>query len=97
MNVSGVQQLTLVATNGVANSIDYDHADWAGAELLASAVQAPIAPGGLTATVMAPTQVNLAWANNAFNATSTIIQRSTDGVNFTQIGTGSAAGRHDFR
>jgi len=35
IDVAGVQTLTLVATNGVANSIDYDHADWAGARLLA--------------------------------------------------------------
>jgi hypothetical protein len=35
VSVAGVQNLTLVATNGIANNIDYDHADWAGAELLA--------------------------------------------------------------
>jgi hypothetical protein len=35
INVTGVQTLTLVATNGIANDIDYDHADWADAELLA--------------------------------------------------------------
>jgi hypothetical protein len=33
VSVAGVQQLTLVATNGAAG-IDYDHADWAGARLL---------------------------------------------------------------
>jgi hypothetical protein len=33
VNVTGVQTLTLVATNGVPNDIDYDHADWAGARL----------------------------------------------------------------
>jgi hypothetical protein len=35
LSVVGVQNLTLVANNGVAGSIDYDHADWAGARLLA--------------------------------------------------------------
>jgi alpha-galactosidase len=34
INVTGVQNLELIATNGIANNIDYDHADWAGAELL---------------------------------------------------------------
>ena len=34
VNVTGVQTLTLVATNGVSDSIDYDHADWAGARLI---------------------------------------------------------------
>ena len=33
VSVAGVQVLALVATNGVSGSIDYDHADWAGAEL----------------------------------------------------------------
>ena len=31
MSVAGVQQLTLIANNGVAGSIDFDHSDWAGA------------------------------------------------------------------
>jgi hypothetical protein len=34
ISIVGVQTLTLVATNGVANSIDYDHADWAGARVV---------------------------------------------------------------
>jgi hypothetical protein len=33
ISVSGVQTLTLVAANGIANDIDFDHADWAGAQL----------------------------------------------------------------
>ena len=35
VSVVGVQQLTLAATNGVAGSINYDHADWAGRGRLA--------------------------------------------------------------
>ncbi|HEX3355651.1 MAG TPA: NPCBM/NEW2 domain-containing protein [Tepidisphaeraceae bacterium] len=31
LKIAGVKQLTLQATNGVDGSIDYDHADWAGA------------------------------------------------------------------
>jgi hypothetical protein len=37
VSVAGVKQLTLIANNGVAGTIDYDHADWAGAYLLNSA------------------------------------------------------------
>ena len=33
VDVTGVQQLTLVVANGVAG-VDYDHADWAGPQLL---------------------------------------------------------------
>src|SRR5207248_1879471 len=58
LNVVGVQQLTLIATNGVAGSIDYDHADWAGARLSSSATPpaAPAAPSALTATAVAGPQ-----------------------------------------
>jgi len=46
----------------------------------------PTGPSGLTATVASRTQVNLAWTNTATNALSLEIERSTDGVNYTQIG-----------
>ena len=34
VSVAGIQSLTLIATSGITGNIDYDHADWAGAELL---------------------------------------------------------------
>ena len=46
----------------------------------------PVAPSGLTATAVSGCEIDLAWINNATNATSVFIQRSTDGVNFSQIG-----------
>ncbi len=46
----------------------------------------PLAPSGLTATTVSGCEIDLAWTNNATNATSIVIQRSTDGVNFSQIG-----------
>ncbi|HET6251483.1 MAG TPA: NPCBM/NEW2 domain-containing protein [Tepidisphaeraceae bacterium] len=95
VNVTGVQTLTLNVTNGIAGNIDYDHADWAGAKLISSSAQAPVAPSGLTGLAISPTQVNLSWTNNAPNATGFVIDRSTDGVNFTQIGT-TAAGITSF-
>jgi nitrous oxidase accessory protein NosD len=89
VSVAGVQQLTLLATNGVAGSIDYDHSDWAGARLISTpaAPTLPNAPSGLTTTATA-TQVTLNWTDNAAgNESGFIIQRSTDGINFSQIGT----------
>ena len=89
VSVAGVKQLTLLATNGVAGSIDYDHADWAGAELISAPATPtlPAAPSALTATPTT-TQVKLTWTDNAAgNESGFVIQRSTDGVNFTQIGT----------
>jgi autotransporter-associated beta strand protein len=46
----------------------------------------PAAPSGLKATTISGCEIDLSWTNNATNATSVVIQRSNDGVNFTQIG-----------
>ncbi|MDB5325769.1 MAG: hypothetical protein JWM57_1338 [Phycisphaerales bacterium] len=96
VNVTGVQTMTLVATNGIAGSIDYDHADWAGARLLSSASQPPAAPTNLVAVASSTTQVNLNWTNTAPTATGFIVQRAvgTTGT-YTQVGT-TAAGVTTF-
>lgn len=46
----------------------------------------PTPPGGLTATAVSGCEIDLAWTNTSTNATSVILQRSMDAVNFTQIG-----------
>ncbi len=46
----------------------------------------PVAPSGLTATAISGCEIDLSWTNNATNATSIEILRSTDNVNFNQIG-----------
>jgi hypothetical protein len=51
---------------------------------------APNAPSGLTATAVSTSQINLTWADNASNEDGFKIERSTDGVNFTQIATVAA-------
>ncbi len=87
LNVAGVQQLTLIVTDaGDGNS--YDHADWAGARLMAMAgPAAPAAPTQLTASPLSATEINLAWIDNASNESGFLVERSTDNVTFTQIGT----------
>jgi hypothetical protein len=98
VSVAGVQQLTLVATNGIAGSIDYDHADWAGAQLLLGAPTAPAAPSSVVATPVSSSQINLTWTNNSANQTSIEIDRSLDGTNFTPLVTnlsGSATSYSD--
>jgi hypothetical protein len=45
----------------------------------------PAAPTALTAAAVSGTAINLAWTNNATNATAVVVQSSTDGINFTQI------------
>ena len=46
----------------------------------------PAAPSGLKATTISGCEIDLQWTNNATNATSVVILRSTDGVSFAQIG-----------
>jgi hypothetical protein len=87
VSVVGVQTLTLVANNGIAGTIDYDQADWAGARLLSSP-QVPSAPTSLIAVTSSASQINLSWtAPTGTPATGYLIQRSADGVNFTTIAT----------
>lgn len=50
----------------------------------------PAAPSALTGTAASATQINLSWTNNATNQTGCKIERSSDGVIFTQIGTTAA-------
>ena len=96
--VTGVKTLSLVATNGIPNNIDYDHADWAGA-VLWSVPQALPAPTGLTAVTSSQSQINLSWTTptgpGAAAVTGYLVQHSSDGVNFTPVATiGSAATTH---
>ncbi len=50
-----------------------------------TAVAAPSAPSGLTATATSSTQINLAWTDNANNETGFKVERSTDNTNWTEI------------
>lgn len=53
--------------------------------LLATGKKAPLAPSSLTATAVSANRIDLAWTNNATSYDGTKIERSTDGVNFTEI------------
>jgi len=53
-------------------------------------VNPPAAPTTLTATLTTGSQITLSWRDNATNETNFVIQRSTDGVNFSQIATAPA-------
>src|SRR6185369_15785013 len=57
---------------------------------IASSVILPVAPSGLSTTAVSTTQINLSWTDNAPNETGFKIERATDGVTFTQIGTTAA-------
>ena len=48
---------------------------------------APKAPTNLKASLQNGPSVNLTWTDNATNETGFVIERSTDGINFSQIAT----------
>ena len=50
----------------------------------------PAAPSSLTATAVSSTQLFLSWNNNSSIETGFTVERSTDGVSFTQVGTAGA-------
>ncbi len=47
----------------------------------------PAAPAGLTAVAVSRSQINLSWIDNSTDETGFKIERSQDGITFTQIGT----------
>ncbi|MGC8638434.1 MAG: fibronectin type III domain-containing protein [Isosphaeraceae bacterium] len=47
----------------------------------------PSAPSGLAATAVSATQINLVWTDHSTAASTYYVERSTDGVNWTQVGT----------
>ncbi len=53
--------------------------------LLAPPTTAPAAPTNLTATAASSASITLGWVNNANNQAGFKIERSTDGMNFTQV------------
>ncbi|HSB65276.1 MAG TPA: multicopper oxidase domain-containing protein, partial [Anaerolineales bacterium] len=50
----------------------------------------PLAPTNLVATLQAGPQIRLTWRDNAINEDGFVIERSMDGVNFSQIATAPA-------
>ena len=47
----------------------------------------PGAPDDSARTVRLRSEIDLSWTSNSYNETGFAVERSTDGVNFTQIGT----------
>ena len=91
LDMTGVKILKLVVTDA-GDGIDFDHADWANARLLAAAPTpppaptAPTAPSGLVATANG-SKIDLAWVDASSNEDGFRIERSTDNVTFTQLAT----------
>ncbi|MBI4286690.1 MAG: DUF4399 domain-containing protein [Chloroflexi bacterium] len=61
--------------------------DSANSNVVQVALIAPSAPTGLVATAAGPGQVDLAWTDNSANESGFRIERATDGVTFSAVGT----------
>jgi titin len=97
LNVAGVQQLRLHVEDA-GDGIGHDHADWADARLTLAPVQpppppppppaptAPPAPNGVAATGASTSIINIFW-NDVTGETGYIVERTTDGANFSPVGT----------
>jgi hypothetical protein len=66
---------------------DSGYTNIASATTPACPINPPAAPTNLTANAVACDQIDLGWTDNSDNETSFKIERSTDGVNFSQIDT----------
>jgi hypothetical protein len=75
-----------VAASNVAGNSTYTNT----VSVTIGTVVPPATPSSLTATLQAGPIVSLAWTDNANNETGFVIQRSTNGGTFAQIGTASA-------
>jgi regulation of enolase protein 1 (concanavalin A-like superfamily) len=84
-DVTGVHTLRLLVGDG-GDGPDFDWADWAGARLTTQSAQLS-APTNLVASALSPTQVKLTWTDNSIGETGTRIERSTNGIDFTEIAT----------
>ena len=70
------------ASNSTGNSA---YSSTAAATTAAAAATAPAAATGLAASAASSSQVILTWADNATNESGFYVERSTNGLNFTQV------------
>jgi glucose/arabinose dehydrogenase len=84
VDVTGANELRLYVSDGGDNS-NSDQSDWADARLVNLSHAAPTAPEQLVAIAPLYNRVKLTWLDRLPNEAAFLIERSTDGVNFTQI------------
>ena len=89
-NPSLAYQYRVVAKNTVGYGLEFPSMTVQSVSDVLALGTPPAAPTNLVATLQAGPQVRLTWRDNAINENGFVIERSTDGVNFTQIATAPA-------
>ncbi|MEH7075447.1 fibronectin type III domain-containing protein [Neobacillus drentensis] len=75
------------AVNGTLES---DYSNTSSVTIKASTQTPPTAPSNLKASLLDGPSIGLTWTDNSSNETGFTVERSTDGVNFSAIGTSKA-------
>jgi NPCBM/NEW2 domain len=84
LNVAGVTTLKLIVNVGTTGS--FDHADWAGAQVTASAGAPPPATAtNLAAKIVSSSEIDLSWTDTATNATGYEVWSSVNGGTSARI------------
>jgi titin len=89
-NATTYSNINLVATTTYFYRVRaYEGTNHSGYSNTASSVtlSPPVAPTNLVAAAVSSSRINLTWTDNAAYESGFKIERSTDGVNFSQIGT----------
>ena len=89
VDVTGASVLRLVATDG-GDVPNYDLGNWAAARLVHLGHVAPDAPADLAAAAPRYNRVHLTWRDVSSNEAAFLIERSSDGVTFAQVGSVAA-------
>jgi FtsP/CotA-like multicopper oxidase with cupredoxin domain len=89
-NPSLAYSLRVVAQNTVGYGLEFPTMTAKSFSNVIALGTIPAAPTNLTATLQSGPQVRLTWRDNATNESGFVIERSTDGVTFAQIGTAPA-------
>ena len=88
--VVGQNTLTITPVSGSTDLGPWLSAGWVydavELDIPNTAPAAPVAPDNLTAGIAGSSQINLTWTDNSTNEVNFLIERSTDGVNFSLIG-----------